>query len=463
MKKIPLHRKYHSTLFIFPVFLPLAELLPWLLTIIGAAAALLQVLSRSLWQHKRNRRIILVISILCLTSAGFLTYKRMLYTPSAAEGSQAIPHEALSHLDTFSTVFNAPNNNPHQPFSLLWMSPSTNQNIGKPVVTQNMIMLGTYNNTIDAFSIADGHHIWTLHKHEQVFSTPAIASNMAFVGEGHHTSPASVLTAFSLPNGTPLWERKFRSHLESSPVIDPAHDRLWMSTGETGLWGLNMTTGDVLWWAEIGHSDIPPLFQNNRLFAAAKLREDEDGSALIELNPDTGKVLHSTAISGDPMCNLLPLPNGGMVMATAIGQVGVKRLTDAGWAHGFDAEGEQVWTTQLPAMPLPEGTLLADGSLLIYTLNDGSLIALRTVDGIIAWQKKVGAAFQTDVALMENSSKSLLAAVTSEGLVTIRNARTGEEIQHFSIEKGDSYPLYSGGTLYISTPYNIRAYAGIAP
>ena len=460
-KKIPLHKKYGSTFFIFPVFLPLAELLPWALTVIAALAAALQVVRRSLWNHKRNRRILMLVSVVCLLAAGTLVTKRMLYTPDVSKGSGMVPPAQMSKLQSFPSADPAPPAREAQPLSLLWRTDSPDQNIAKPAIVGNILMVGTYKATLDALSLADGQRLWTLHKHEQVFCTPSAESGMAFIGEGYHTSAASLLSAISLPAGQPVWERKFRSHLESSPAIDSAHNRLFLAGGETGIWALNMHTGKHLWWAQVGHSDIPPLYANGRLFAAAKLKEDADGSALFTFDPDSGAVLHSTPRVGDPMGNLLAGTNGEMLLGTAIGQVGVKRDTDAGWAHSFAADGTLRWTTKLPAMPLPEGVLSRDKTLLFYTLNNGSLIALHTNDGSVAWAAQVGKAFQTDAALMEDGKLPLLVAVTNEGLVTIRNALNGQEVQHFNIEQGDSYPLYHEGILYITTPYNVRAYQGV--
>lgn len=460
-KRTPLHKKYSSTFYIFPVFLPLAELLPWLLTVIGALAAVTQVLSRKLWNHKRNRVIVLTIGAICLASAGVLVAQRILTTPSVEEGSEPVLPANFSRLETFQLP---PASKPAPSggvFSLLWKTDSPDQNIARPAVNGNLLLVGTYKGTLDALRIADGERLWTLHKHEQVFATPSFYGNLGFIGEGHHTSPAAVLTAFTFPEGTPVWERKFRSHLESSPVTDGAHGRLWLSAGEVGLWALDMKDGKNIWRSAIGHCDIPPLFQTERLFAAAKINEESDGSALFEINPDTGAVIRSTAVPGNPMGNLLAAKDGEMVLATAIGQVGVKRGNDAGWAHGFTADGALRWTARLPAMPLPESVLLKDKSILFYTLNNGSLIALNTFDGSVAWQVQVGGAFQTDATLIEDGKMPLLVAITAEGIVTVRNAINGREVQNFAVEPGDSYPLYHDGILYISTPYNVRAYAGV--
>jgi outer membrane protein assembly factor BamB len=287
-----------------------------------------------------------------------------------------------------------------------------------------------------------------------------VEGNLAYVGEGHHTSPASVLTAFSLPDGAALWERKFRSHIESSVVTDAAKQRVYLSAGETGIWALHSQSGESLWHSAIGHSDITPVLLNSIVFTAAQLKENIDGSAFFMLSAETGATLSSHPLPGNPMGSMLADEKGNLFVATAIGQVGVTRATDAGWAHSFSPQGTLLWSVKLPAMPLPEGLYVQNASVVVYTLSNGSIIALNTQDGSTAWRSSIGEALQTDATLIP-SAKPRLAAVSMEGIVTILDAKTGEEKRRFAVEEGASYPLFHQDILYISTPYNIRAYSGV--
>lgn len=461
MKKRPLHQKYQSTFFIFPVLLPLAEFIPWLLTAVGMTAGGLQFLKRSVWASRRTRNITLFITLASFSAAGYLVAQRIIYTPSKEEGSALVPQAELSRLEALAPINSITPPAPSAAFSLLWSAASPHQLIGKPALLGNMLVTGTYQGTLDAFSIADGSHIWTLHKHEQIFPAPATDGKQAYVGEGHHTSPASVLSALNLPDGKPLWERKFRSHVESAVVTDAANHRLFVSGGETGLWAIDSESGKSLWHSPIGHIDITAAYTNGRLFAAAKLTEENDGAAFFELNPDTGAVLSSIPLPGNPMGSMLVDGSDNLCVATAIGQVGVTRPTDAGWAHCLSPQGKLLWSTKLAAMPLPEGLMIKDSSLLVYTLANGVIVALDTSDGHVVWEEKAGDAFVSDAALITGTA-SLVAAVSNEGTVTIRDALTGIEKRRFTVEQGTAYPLYSGQILYITTPYNIRAYSGAA-
>lgn len=77
---------------------------------------------------------------------------------------------------------------------------------------------------------------------------------------------------------------------------------------------------------------------------------------------------------------------------------------------------------------------------------------------MVAWREKIGDEIETDIALM--GEDAYVVAVTKSGNVSICEAATGKEYAHFTVEEGDSTPIYADGVLYITTPSTITAYAG---
>jgi len=70
-----LTRRYSGTLFFFPALLPLAALLPWLLTALGGVAALASFSLPSFW--RKYRRALTVFAVLCVAAgAGTYMYHR---------------------------------------------------------------------------------------------------------------------------------------------------------------------------------------------------------------------------------------------------------------------------------------------------------------------------------------------------------------------------------------------------
>lgn len=408
-------------------------------------------------RHKILRVIALLTSVGLFAAAGWLVWQRTAHRPAEAIGSELV--KELPKLEMLSTEHrqSLPTNN-LKPLTQLWNVTSAHRNLGKPLVKGGKLLVGTWEGTLDAFDIVDAHALWSVHKQEPVFTSPTATEDRIFVGEGYHTSPVCALTAL-LPDGIPQWSRCFRSHLESSPTVDANHHRLWQAGGSTGLWALSIESGKKIWWQPLGHMDVPPLYSDGRLFAVAKLKEDADGTAIFELNPDDGVIKWKTPLEGNTMGSLWP--NGERIyLSTALGQVGDEKPTDAGWAYGLTRDGVVAWKVALPAMSLPEGALSRDGSLLLYTLKDGSIIALHTQDGSVAWREKIGDEIQTDIALMEDGKDAYVVAVAKSGNVSFRAIATGKEYVHFAVDPGDSTPIYADGVLYITTPTTLRAYAG---
>ncbi|MCB1551899.1 MAG: PQQ-binding-like beta-propeller repeat protein, partial [Alphaproteobacteria bacterium] len=346
---------------------------------------------------------------------------------------------------------------------MLWNVTSPVEFLGNPVVIGNMLVVGTFSNALEARSLMDGQLIWSVQKNQPVFTSPAADKEKIYIGEGLHTADMSGLTAISIRNGNPVWERKFGSHIESYPALDPENERLWIGAGSLGLWALNTEDGTKIWWAKIGHIDVPPLFDGTRLFAAAKLQEAKDGSSIFEIDPDSGKTIWSQNMNGNPMGKVMDLGQGKILVSTAIGQVGLNKQTDAGWVYGIDAtqKGKVIWTIKLSTMGLPDGQLSQDKKTAFFALKNGEIWAINTKDGSILWIKKCGDEFLTDVGLYQDSIENpKVIGITKDGIVHILDALTGQETQKIVKNRGGySAPLYHNGILYLFTPYSVSAYS----
>jgi outer membrane protein assembly factor BamB len=288
---------------------------------------------------------------------------------------------------------------------------------------------------------------------------------MAFVGEGLHTAPAAALTAFSLPDGKPVWERQFRSHVESAATLDPENNRLWTPSGEESVWALRMDDGAVLWRQKIGHTDASPLYLDGKLYVSAQPFEKDKAAPetrLFELDPDTGAVKWQVKLDGNSMGSPQAGPKGVILLTSAIGQVGPSVETDQGWSHAVGTDGKILWTVKLPGLPLPEAAVLAEAGIVIHTLKTGVLIALNALDGSILWEVKIGREFLAPAALRTGGNPPLLASIAKEGIVSIINALDGIEIRRFNMKQGGYVPpVFDGDVMYVTTPRGISAYGGV--
>jgi len=460
------YKQYRGTFFIFPSLIPLIEILPWLLTLVGSAAGGIVVIRAFLKQHYRKVLLFGVLTLSILGTGGLFIMAHANHQFENA-GSQLVAESDWSNLETKTALppysFPAP---PYlwdgQELQNVWTVRSRETLLSTPILTDEIMLIGTFKNTLQARALKDGSLLWTLKKNNPIYSPPKVVQDKIYVGEGLHMAANSKLSALSYPDGTVLWEREFPSHLESYPVMDEKNKHLWIAGGATGLWCLNADTGTKLWWAQIGHIDSAPLYKNRRLFTAAKLKEDEDGSAFFELSPENGKILWSIPLEGNPISDTQDLGDDQLLIATAYGQIGLNKATDNGWVYGIDLDkpNKIKWKTKLSTMPMPDGQLSKDRKTIYYALKNGQIWALNTKNGDVLWIKKYGNEYKSNLALYEEGEKAFLIAHEAQtGHVHILEAQTGETIKTLDFKCG-SYvaPIYKNGMLYITTPYDIYAY-----
>ena len=462
-----LYRRYRATFGIFPAMIPLIEILPWVLGFIGTLAGGVGWMQGYMAFHHRYRVAIYVVMTLSFVAAGSLYFWEKSRIPPDDTGSMMT---VLADLPTMTTIRENPAYtlapqgtvwNANRP-DMLWSVSSADELLGSPVIANDLIMFGTFAGTLEARSLQDGNSVWVIKKHQPIFTTPLVSGDTLLIGEGLHTADVSGFTAFSLSQGKALWDRKFASHIESYPAIDVDNHRLWMGAGSMGLWALDMRDGRKLWWAKIGHIDIAPLYADGRLYVAAKLSEESDGSAFFEIDPDNGDVLWSVPLDGNPMGKIMNLGGGKFLVSTAIGQVGLNKDTDAGWLAGIDINHSKKlrWVTKVATMGLPEGQLSIDKTRAYYALKNGSMICVDAQAGTQIWSGSFGDEFKTDVTLYEETGHTpRVIGLTSDGIVHIVDALTGKELQKIDVGKGSySAPLYHRGILYVANNHNIHAF-----
>ena len=461
-QKLSLYRSCRATFGIFPAMIPLVEILPWLLGLIGGAAGVYEFLRQKIWL-RRGTRWGFIIGAICIVTGVTVFAVHRFNLPSRAVGSAPVNPAKFSE-----TVHTRPASSTaiaRADFGEIWNRDMGAILTGTPVIAGDLLMIGTNDETLEAVSVKDGTPRWTIKKVEGVYTSPAIDGDLGIVGEGAHTAPAAVLTAFDIKNGQVKWERKFLSHIESEGRIARDKDIVFQSVGAQGIWALSLSNGDVKWKAEIGHIDVSPLNIDNRLFIVAKLSPDDavSGSAFFELNPDTGAVIGKTALDGNPMGNLIAGPDGTVLFATAVGQVGATKETDKGWIYSVTRDGVIKWKVPLDTMPLPEGQLSTDGARIYFTLKNGDLVALDTATGQELWMHKYNGEFLSGAVLIEDQAVPMIAAVTTDGYVGILNALTGDHIKSFKVKDGRyAAPIYRDDVLYIPEDRGLRAFGPVS-
>jgi outer membrane protein assembly factor BamB len=436
-------------LYFFPAVLPLVELLPVLLTAFAAIAGFLLGARGRFQRFVWPARIALATAIVALAWFGWPTvYWRL--NPNASR---------LTVLPKFEIISPPPAEEVQPARAFVrgrwredWRVPIRGRALSSLVLSGGLLMVGTWESTVDAYSTADGAHVWRVQKREPVYSLTLASPNLLIAGEGLHTSQSASLTALELPSGRPLWQREFRGHIESAPTTKD--NKIWFGAGPSGLWCLDLLTGTVLWHSAVGHVDSTPLVEGGKVFFAAQPSDAKPTSILHALDASTGAPLWELPLPGQPWGSP-KLLNGMLLTTTGLGQVGVNLATDRGWAHAVTPEGKLVWSSELGGNPIEASVPLPTLGLSAVTLTNGQVVAVRIRDGAIAWRQVLSAPSQADLTVERGSFT--LAATLTNGEVHFLDARNGAPLEIHKIDSdSSSAPLFSPSGLYIAGPATLR-------
>jgi len=457
-----LSRRYRGTFFFFPVFLPLAEVASWLLALLGIVAGVAGFSAPDFWRRHRGK--VLAGAALCLAGAlGFYLYAR----PDAQtvyEGTRAIAAQDLPLPHFIGAARPAMRQGQRQDFGEIWSVPVGRQILSTPVVMGDALIFGGYDGTIEARSLRDGAPVWTLALKEPVFALTPGGDGILYAGQGLHFTRAAGLTALEAGTGRIIWQREFLGHLEETLALDEARQRLWVGTGPGGLWAVDAGTGNILWHQALGHIDSQPLAFKDTVFVPAQPDENNAATSFFALNAQSGEILWQAPLRDQPWGSPLMDKTGSIILTTTgRGQIGVARTNDSGWAQALSAsDGKILWEKQLPSMPLQPSFYLRDGDLIIHTVKSGDIIALHAADGSLAWQAKAGDEFQAGATLIEGYGQPLLASTSYDGVFSIRNALTGQELARRMVaKKTTAAPVARDGVMYVSTTFAITAFGGL--
>jgi outer membrane protein assembly factor BamB len=439
-------------LYFFPALLPIAEALPWLLTAFGALAGFLLSATRGRAGLLRLAAILLALVVLAL--AGRYAGSRIWWLREG-DSRLSLPSELPRRMQFGTLPVEMPaalrRYRPGE-WHLAWTIRPGRRALSNPLQAGGAYLVGTWESTVEAYALANGAPLWRLQKKEPVYAMSVASPSLLLAGEGLHESGAAALTAVRLPEGTPLWQREFRGHIESAPTYSEKFAAVWVGSGPAGLWSLNARNGSVNWHARVGHVDSTPLLApGDLLLLSSQPNESVKESTLWALRPADGSVSWSLALPGQPWGSpQLDSATGLVLVSTGVGQIGVKRADDRGWAHAVSlVERKIAWSADLGGNPI-EKSILARG-LAIYVLTKGEVVALHIADGKEAWRLPLGGEVQADPTL---GPEGVVAVTSTTGKVSLIDLKAGKLLETRSFEAGTgAAPLFLSDGVLVTTPY----------
>lgn len=450
-------------LYFFPALLPLASVLPWLLTAVGFLASLFSRIIKKVRYQK-----IFFLSGVSLLIAGFTFFAWNHYhLRRLHKGTRLLTQQELPHIQIIKK--SSKNRKPAETHGDLFFQFTKNKILSNIAIQDGRLFAGTWEGSLDVFSSASGDLLWTVKKKEPILSEPAISNKFLLVGEGLHTSETSSLTAIDVIEKKILWQREFLGHLEAKPLIDANQNQTWISTGPSGIWSLELKTGKVLWQKKIGHSDSTPYFDGKNLYIASQPDETKKESKLFCLDAKTGEIHWSLLLPGQPWGTPKIVESEKenkktLYLTTALGQLGPLKKSDKGWSHAVNIKKKQLlWSSSLSSMPLMESEYDASLGLVFHTLKNGEVLALKMQSGHSAWVRNIKSEIRSAPTLTSSleitASKKELLVLDYSGTLYFLSSETGKTLKTLQVgPQSTSRPAVLGNKIYIASPGQLFAY-----
>jgi outer membrane protein assembly factor BamB len=145
--------------------------------------------------------------------------------------------------------------------SLLWSYATGNTVFSSPAVANGVVYVGSYDNHVYALNASTGTLIWSYPTNSNVYSSPAVAKGIVYVA-----SEDGTLYALNAITGAKVWSYTTGTFAYSSPVV--ANGVVYIGAEDTNLYALSAKDGTNLWTYAIRGVDAPPTVVNGTLYVA---------------------------------------------------------------------------------------------------------------------------------------------------------------------------------------------------
>ena len=196
----------------------------------------------------------------------------------------------------------------------------------KPLVTENKVIFGAWDNTLYALNKTDGKELWKWTGGlTRMHFSPAAVWPVAADGKVFITDPQRAMTAIELETGNTVW-RTFRSMVRETIGLSEDGERVYSKTMNDSIvcYSTKGNEPRELWASNVGfgyeHAPSMQVEKDGVMFGSTK------EGLIFALEAQTGKVLWKHKIGNSLISTIVPL-NGYQVLFTATsGEVGLLKV-----------------------------------------------------------------------------------------------------------------------------------------
>ncbi len=195
----------------------------------------------------------------------------------------------------------------------------------KPLVTDNKVIFGAWDNTLYALDCKTGKELWKWTGGlTRMHFSPAAVWPVASNGNVFIADPQRALTAIGLNNGETIW-RTFQSQVRETVGLSEDGERVYSKTMNDSIvcYSAKSTTPEKLWASNVGfgYEHAPSMPQEKEGVVYGSTKE----GLIFALDAITGKVLWKHKVGNSLINTVVPLNKREVLFTATSGEVGLLR------------------------------------------------------------------------------------------------------------------------------------------
>lgn len=196
----------------------------------------------------------------------------------------------------------------------------------KPLVTDNKVIFGAWDNTLYALNKADGKELWKWTGGlTRMHFSPAAVWPVAADGKVFITDPQRAMTAIDIETGNTVW-RTFQSMVRETIGLSEDKERIYSKTMNDSIvcYSTKSNQPYKLWASNVGfgyeHAPSMQVEKNGVVFGSTK------EGLIFALEAATGKVLWKHKTGNSLISTVVPLDNNRVLFTATSGETGMLKF-----------------------------------------------------------------------------------------------------------------------------------------
>lgn len=196
----------------------------------------------------------------------------------------------------------------------------------KPLVTDNKVIFGAWDNTLYALNKADGKELWKWTGGlTRMHFSPAAVWPVAADGKVFITDPQRAMTAIDIETGNTVW-RTFQSMVRETIGLSEDKERIYSKTMNDSIvcYSTKGNQPHKLWASNVGfgyeHAPSMQVEKNGVVFGSTK------EGLIFALEAATGEVLWKHKTGNSLISTVVPLDNNRVLFTATSGETGMLKF-----------------------------------------------------------------------------------------------------------------------------------------